>query len=43
MTQQGVVAAPLAKARLLAAQFSASAANHVLPARLGVSTVDWRS
>jgi uncharacterized membrane protein YbhN (UPF0104 family) len=42
LTQQGAVAVALPRARLLAAQFSASAANHVLPAGLGASTVNWR-
>ncbi|MFE7168186.1 YbhN family protein [Streptomyces sp. NPDC057616] len=42
LTQQGAVAAPLPRARLLAAQFSASAANHLMPAGIGASTVNWR-
>ena len=42
LTQQGAVAATLPRARLLAAQFSASAANHLMPAGIGASTVNWR-
>ncbi|MFJ9542225.1 YbhN family protein [Streptomyces sp. NPDC101225] len=42
LTQQGAVAATLPRARLLAAQFSASAANHLMPAGIGATTVNWR-
>jgi len=42
LTQQGAVAVALPRARLLAAQFSASAANHLMPAGLGAGTVNWR-
>ncbi|GAA3136538.1 lysylphosphatidylglycerol synthase domain-containing protein [Streptomyces rameus] len=42
LAQQGAVAAPLPATRLTAAQFAASAANHVLPAGLGANTVNWR-
>ncbi|MFR9797351.1 lysylphosphatidylglycerol synthase domain-containing protein [Streptomyces sp. MS06] len=42
VTQQGAVVLRLPAARLLAAQFAASAANHVLPGGLGATTVNWR-
>lgn len=40
--QQGAVVEPLPPGRLLAAQFAASAANHVLPAGLGGNAVNLR-
>ncbi|GHD88491.1 lysylphosphatidylglycerol synthase transmembrane domain-containing protein [Streptomyces naganishii] len=42
LAQQGAVAEPLPGARLVAAQFAASAANHVLPAGLGAGAVNLR-
>ncbi|MDN3264611.1 lysylphosphatidylglycerol synthase domain-containing protein, partial [Streptomyces sp. CSDS2] len=42
VTRQGAVVQPLPKARLLAAQFAAAAANHLLPAGLGASAVNLR-
>ncbi|MFJ3230927.1 YbhN family protein [Streptomyces sp. NPDC086787] len=42
LAQQGAVAARLPGGRLLAAQFAASAANHVLPAGLGAGAVNLR-
>ncbi|MET7684828.1 lysylphosphatidylglycerol synthase domain-containing protein [Streptomyces sp. NPDC005423] len=42
LAQQGAVAERLPSARLLAAQFAASAANHVLPAGLGAGAVNVR-
>jgi uncharacterized membrane protein YbhN (UPF0104 family) len=42
LAQQGAVAERLPGARLLAAQFAASAANHVLPAGLGAGAVNLR-
>ncbi|MFI1535463.1 YbhN family protein [Streptomyces anandii] len=42
LAQQGAVAEPLPGARLVAAQFAASAANHVLPAGLGAGAVNVR-
>ncbi|MFD8970698.1 hypothetical protein ACFV0C_37915, partial [Streptomyces sp. NPDC059568] len=42
LVQQGAVAQPLPAGRLVAAQFAASAANHVLPAGLGATAVNWR-
>ncbi|MFR0355020.1 lysylphosphatidylglycerol synthase transmembrane domain-containing protein [Streptomyces sediminimaris] len=42
LIQQGAVAVPLPRTRLVAAQFAASAANHVMPAGLGATTVNWR-
>ncbi|WP_234367333.1 MULTISPECIES: lysylphosphatidylglycerol synthase transmembrane domain-containing protein [Streptomyces] len=41
-TRQGAVVQPLPKARLLAAQFAAGAANHLLPTGLGASAVNLR-
>jgi uncharacterized membrane protein YbhN (UPF0104 family) len=40
--QQGAVIEHLPKGRLLAVQFAGSAANHVLPAGIGVATVNLR-
>jgi uncharacterized membrane protein YbhN (UPF0104 family) len=42
LAQQGAVPPSLPARRLLAAQFAASAANHVLPAGLGASAVNLR-
>ncbi|MER6675324.1 lysylphosphatidylglycerol synthase domain-containing protein [Streptomyces sp. NPDC000983] len=42
LAQQGAVCAPLPRGRLVAAQFAASAANHVLPAGLGAGAVNLR-
>ncbi|CAL9630153.1 lysylphosphatidylglycerol synthase domain-containing protein [Streptomyces sp. enrichment culture] len=42
LAQQGAVARPLPAGRLVAAQFAASAANHVLPAGLGAGAVNLR-
>ncbi|WP_416223407.1 lysylphosphatidylglycerol synthase domain-containing protein [Streptomyces hygroscopicus] len=42
LAQQGAVAATLPGGRLVAAQFAASAANHVLPAGLGAGAVNLR-
>ncbi|MFJ5262303.1 YbhN family protein [Streptomyces sp. NPDC088387] len=42
LAQQGAVARALPPRRLLAAQFAASAANHVLPAGLGAGLVNLR-
>ncbi|ANH94831.1 MULTISPECIES: lysylphosphatidylglycerol synthase domain-containing protein [unclassified Streptomyces] len=42
LAQQGAVAERLPRGRLLAAQFAASAANHVLPAGLGAGAVNLR-
>ncbi|WP_328500043.1 flippase-like domain-containing protein [Streptomyces sp. NBC_00457] len=42
LAQQGAVTARLPPGRLVAAQFAASAANHVLPAGLGASAVNLR-
>ncbi|MFF8594666.1 lysylphosphatidylglycerol synthase domain-containing protein [Streptomyces sp. NPDC015220] len=42
LAQQGAVAERLPGGRLLAAQFAASAANHVLPAGLGAGAVNLR-
>ncbi|MFI9644862.1 YbhN family protein [Streptomyces sp. NPDC052040] len=42
IAQQGAVADPLPGGRLVAAQFAASAANHVLPAGLGAGAVNLR-
>lgn len=42
VTQQGAVAEPLPPGRLLAAQFAASSANHVLPAGVGGNAVNLR-
>lgn len=39
---QGAVVQRLPAGRLMAAQFAASAANHVLPAGLGAGVVNWR-
>ncbi|CAM5596498.1 lysylphosphatidylglycerol synthase domain-containing protein [Streptomyces aurantiogriseus] len=42
LAQQGAVLRPLPPGRLVAAQFAASAANHVLPAGLGAGAVNLR-
>ncbi|MGI3224310.1 lysylphosphatidylglycerol synthase domain-containing protein [Streptomyces sp. GTA36] len=42
LVQQGAVTEPLPAGRLVAAQFAASAANHVLPAGVGAAAVNWR-
>ncbi|WP_445529156.1 lysylphosphatidylglycerol synthase domain-containing protein [Streptomyces cyslabdanicus] len=42
LAQQGAVAEPLPGGRLVAAQFAAGAANHVLPAGLGAGAVSLR-
>lgn len=42
LAQQGAVPEPLPAGRLLAVQFAASAANHVLPAGLGAGAVNLR-
>lgn len=42
LVQQGTVTEPLPAGRLVAAQFAASAANHVLPAGVGAGAVNWR-
>ncbi|MFJ8005999.1 lysylphosphatidylglycerol synthase transmembrane domain-containing protein [Streptomyces fagopyri] len=42
LAQQGAVTRPLPAGRLVAAQFAASAANHVLPAGLGAGAVNLR-
>nr|WP_240203183.1 lysylphosphatidylglycerol synthase transmembrane domain-containing protein [Streptomyces actuosus] len=42
LTRQGAVVAPLPRRRLLAAQFAAGAANHLLPTGLGASAVNLR-
>ncbi|MFF4544926.1 lysylphosphatidylglycerol synthase domain-containing protein [Streptomyces sp. NPDC001435] len=42
LAQQGAVTRPLPGGRLVAAQFAASAANHVLPAGLGAGAVNVR-
>ncbi|MEU5085390.1 lysylphosphatidylglycerol synthase domain-containing protein [Streptomyces sp. NPDC021356] len=42
LAQQGAVAERLPRPRLVAAQFAASAANHVLPAGLGAGAVNLR-
>jgi len=42
LAQQGAVARPLPTGRLVAVQFAASAANHVLPAGLGAGAVNLR-
>ncbi|MEV7339571.1 lysylphosphatidylglycerol synthase domain-containing protein [Streptomyces sp. NPDC093544] len=42
LAQQGAVARPLPTRRLVAVQFAASAANHVLPAGLGAGAVNLR-
>ncbi len=42
LAQQGAVTRPLPTGRLVAAQFAASAANHVLPAGLGAGAVNLR-
>ncbi|MFI6488599.1 YbhN family protein [Streptomyces sp. NPDC050564] len=42
LAQQGAVARPLPARRLVAVQFAASAANHVLPAGLGAGAVNLR-
>ncbi|MFF2848737.1 YbhN family protein [Streptomyces sp. NPDC058001] len=42
VVQQGAVAEPLPVGRLVATQFAASAANHVLPAGLGAGAVNLR-
>ena len=42
LTQQGAVTPSLPRGRLVAAQFAASAANHLLPAGLGASAVNLR-
>ncbi|MEU9287030.1 lysylphosphatidylglycerol synthase domain-containing protein [Streptomyces sp. NPDC048275] len=42
LAQQGAVARPLPAGRLMAVQFAASAANHVLPAGLGAGAVNLR-
>jgi len=42
LAQQGAVLRPLPAGRLVAAQFAASAANHVLPAGLGAGAVNLR-
>ncbi|GGV65892.1 MULTISPECIES: lysylphosphatidylglycerol synthase domain-containing protein [Streptomyces] len=42
LAQQGAVAERLPRGRLIAAQFAASAANHVLPAGLGAGAVNLR-
>lgn len=42
LAQQGAVARPLPAGRLVAVQFAASAANHVLPAGLGAGAVNLR-
>ncbi|MCS0599660.1 flippase-like domain-containing protein [Streptomyces sp. LP11] len=41
-TRQGAVLQPLPRARLLATQFAAGAANHLLPTGLGASAVNLR-
>ncbi|MGW5327954.1 lysylphosphatidylglycerol synthase transmembrane domain-containing protein [Streptomyces sp. NPDC004014] len=41
-TRQGAVVQPLPKGRLLATQFAAGAANHLLPTGLGASAVNLR-
>ncbi|MFC9930769.1 YbhN family protein [Streptomyces sp. NPDC127190] len=41
-TRQGAVVQPLPKGRLLATQFAAAAANHLLPTGLGASAVNLR-
>jgi uncharacterized membrane protein YbhN (UPF0104 family) len=41
-TRQGAVVQPLPKGRLLAAQFAAGAANHLLPTGLGAGAVNLR-
>ncbi|MGW2418855.1 lysylphosphatidylglycerol synthase transmembrane domain-containing protein [Streptomyces sp. NPDC001709] len=41
-TRQGAVMQPLPKARLLATQFAASSANHLLPTGLGAGAVNLR-
>ncbi|MGW0335648.1 lysylphosphatidylglycerol synthase transmembrane domain-containing protein [Streptomyces sp. NPDC003011] len=41
-TRQGAVVEPLPKGRLLATQFAAGAANHLLPTGLGASAVNLR-
>jgi len=42
LAQQGAVARPLPTGRLVAVQFAASAANHVLPAGIGAGAVNLR-
>jgi uncharacterized membrane protein YbhN (UPF0104 family) len=42
LTRQGAVVEPLPKRRLLATQFAAGAANHLLPTGLGASAVNLR-
>ncbi|MDG9718994.1 lysylphosphatidylglycerol synthase transmembrane domain-containing protein [Streptomyces sp. DH24] len=42
LTRQGAVVDPLPKRRLLATQFAAGAANHLLPTGLGASAVNLR-
>ncbi|MGW2772377.1 lysylphosphatidylglycerol synthase transmembrane domain-containing protein [Streptomyces olivaceoviridis] len=42
VTRQGAVLQPLPKGRLLATQFAAGAANHLLPTGLGAGTVNLR-
>ncbi|MGW3812625.1 lysylphosphatidylglycerol synthase transmembrane domain-containing protein [Streptomyces sp. NPDC005046] len=42
LAQQGAVAKPLPAGRLVAVQFAASAANHVLPSGLGAGAVNLR-
>ncbi len=42
LTRQGAVVEPLPKGRLLATQFAAGAANHLLPTGLGASAVNLR-
>ncbi|AVH55502.1 MULTISPECIES: lysylphosphatidylglycerol synthase domain-containing protein [Streptomyces] len=42
LAQQGAVARPLPAGRLVAVQFAASAANHLLPAGLGAGAVNLR-
>ncbi|MFB6781791.1 lysylphosphatidylglycerol synthase domain-containing protein [Streptomyces sp. NPDC056352] len=42
LAQQGTVTEPLPAGRLVAAQFAAAAANHVLPAGVGAGAVNWR-
>ncbi|MEU9369022.1 lysylphosphatidylglycerol synthase transmembrane domain-containing protein [Streptomyces avermitilis] len=42
LAQQGAVAQPLPGGRLVAVQFAASAANHVLPAGIGAGAVNLR-
>ncbi|MEU6574800.1 lysylphosphatidylglycerol synthase domain-containing protein [Streptomyces sp. NPDC046805] len=42
VTRQGAVVQPLPKRRLLATQFAAGAANHLLPTGLGASAVNLR-